>query len=247
MSRAMAARTRDSRGCAARSEPLVGAAQFRQQRLDAAGQLRLLLREPQRRLDVDHQVLVARARQALHQLLDLRALQRHFAQARFGQRLPRRGLARQFLRLLGHGARLDRVGAAVGALARQLLLDVGELLPEHARWRPAPAPTAPGRSTACPARPARRAAAPAHRRRGVGIQRRDLADGGGFAGGLGTHRNDSRAATTASRAGRDSQTTPKPALARGLRNARMRRDGARRATSPAAAAARAGARSPANC
>ena len=42
--------------------------------------VRLLLGQPDGRFDVDHQVFVARARQALHQLLQLGALQRNFTQ-----------------------------------------------------------------------------------------------------------------------------------------------------------------------
>jgi hypothetical protein len=112
-------------------QPLLRAAQGGQQRLGAAGQLGLLLRQPQGRFDVHHQVLVARARQALHQLLDLRALHGDLGQARLQHGLAGRGVARDVLGLARQRPRLHGGGAAVSALARQLLLDGAELLPQH--------------------------------------------------------------------------------------------------------------------
>ena len=53
----------------------------------------------------------------------------------FGQGLTRRGFARQVLGLPRQGPRFDRVGAGVGALPSQLLLDVGQLLPQHEAGR----------------------------------------------------------------------------------------------------------------
>ena len=62
-------------------DTLFGRPERGQQRLHAAGELRLLLRQPDGRLDIHHQVLIARARQALHQLLELGALQGHLVKS----------------------------------------------------------------------------------------------------------------------------------------------------------------------
>ena len=66
--------------------PLLGRLQGCQQRLGAAGQLGLLLRNAQGRLDVHHQGFIARARQALHQLFQLGALQSHLGEAGLHER-----------------------------------------------------------------------------------------------------------------------------------------------------------------
>jgi hypothetical protein len=102
-----------------------------QQWLGTTGQLGLLLRQAQGRLDIDHQIFVARAREALNQVLDLRALQGHFGEPRFRQRLTGRGFPRQLLCLPGQRARFDRIAAGLLALSRQLFLDGRKLLPEH--------------------------------------------------------------------------------------------------------------------
>ena len=87
-------------------------------------ELGLLLRQAQGRLDVDHQVLVARARQALHQLFELRALQRHLAQRASPARAWRAAVSRASSCAWRARARASiALRAGVGALARQLFLD----------------------------------------------------------------------------------------------------------------------------
>ena len=67
-------------------QPLVGLPQGDDQRFGAAGEHGLLQRHAQRRLDVEQQVLVARARQRLDQRLDLRPLHRDFGNTCLEQR-----------------------------------------------------------------------------------------------------------------------------------------------------------------
>ena len=93
--------------------------------------MRLLLGQPYGRFDVDHQVFVARARQALHQFLQLSALQRNFTQPGLEHRNAGGRLTRQFLGLAGTGASLLRLLPGLGTLARQLLLNVVEFLPKQ--------------------------------------------------------------------------------------------------------------------
>ena len=132
-------------------QALVGAAQRRQQRLDAAGQLRLLLRQAQGRLDVDHQVLVARTRQALHQLFELRALQRHFAEPGLRHGLACGGFPRQLLRLPRQGARLDGIGCPRRRSAAPAVPGCSRASARACRWTPATsAATASEQHTATP-------------------------------------------------------------------------------------------------
>ena len=70
------------------------------------GVLGLLLRQPQRGFDVDHQVFITRTRQTLHQLIELRALQGHFVEAQFHERHTGGGFLAEFLGPFGHGLRL---------------------------------------------------------------------------------------------------------------------------------------------
>jgi len=169
---------------------------------------RLLLRQAQGRFDVHEHVLVTRTGQALHQFFDLAALQCDFGQPRVQHGLARRSVARELLRLLGHQARFGRVVARILALPRELLLDVRQLLPQHAAQGQRAHRDRDERIHES-ARNDRRAG-----RIGGGRGDRILASREGRAlrlGRLGTHPSDSRAAITSTMDGRDTQTTPKPA------------------------------------
>ena len=98
--------------------PKVAGLECRQQWLNIARDLRLLQCHPHSGLDVDHQGLVTRARKALHQLFELRALQRDLGQARFRQRQPGRRVAHRFLRLPRARARASVDCARASALWR---------------------------------------------------------------------------------------------------------------------------------
>ncbi|MPM62728.1 hypothetical protein SDC9_109605 [bioreactor metagenome] len=112
-------------------DALVGALERGDHRLQAAGELRLLQRQAQAGFDVHYQVLIARARQALHQFFELRALQCHLVHPCFGHGQAGRGVARQVGGLARHGAGFDGLRAGVCGLAGQLFLNVGELVPQH--------------------------------------------------------------------------------------------------------------------
>jgi hypothetical protein len=148
MSRAMARCKRVQARLGGARQALVGRLERGQQRLGAAGELGLLLRQAQRGLDVDHQVFIARARQALHQFFELGALQADLADAGFLDGQPRREFARGFLGLARQGARFDGLRAGINAAARQFFLDVAELLPQQAAGQ-----QAAGRQRGHPQRP----------------------------------------------------------------------------------------------
>jgi hypothetical protein len=67
----------------------------------------------------------------LHEFFELAALQRRFVHAGFDHAQARAGIARQFFGLARKGTGFDRLGARIGRLARQLLLDAAELLPQQ--------------------------------------------------------------------------------------------------------------------
>ena len=110
----------------------VGAFERGHQRLHAAGQLGLLLGQAYRRLDVHHQIFIARTRQALDQVLKLGALQGHLTELDVRHRQPGRCVARQFLRLARDGARFHRLHGRIGTLAGELFPHAGQALPHHA-------------------------------------------------------------------------------------------------------------------
>ena len=187
--------------------PLVRGSQRSQQRLNAARQLRLLLGQADRRFDVHHQVFVTGARQALHQLLQLGTLQRNLTQPGLKYRDTGGRLARQLLSLAGTDTGILRLLAGLGALARQLLLNVIELLPKQQVGQK----RQQGQSTAC-------------RQPAPGATRHGWASGGLGGGGHDinalplrrwriciSHATDSIEATMSGRVGRDSCTWPNPA------------------------------------
>ena len=169
--------------------------------------MRLLLCQPNCRLDVHHQILVTRARQALHQLFQLGTLQRHFADTGLGDRQLCGRLQGQFLGRLGRGTGLCGLGTGIRTLARQLLLNATQFLPQQ---------TTPQQG--------RQGYRPRHHQQAVRsgrcLRRRHPANlpagthsGGGCSclGGVGRHCKDSMDASSAGSVGRDSHTTPKPA------------------------------------
>ena len=171
-------------------------------------------RDAQRRFDVDHQVLVARARHRLHQLLELAALQRHLGEARLEQRDLGGGLARAVLRLAGEQrASAAWLGAVLLAL-HQLALAAAHALVGAPGERRARRREHERRAAATIARPLQRRAAAAARGVGGGDGR------GGDGRGARRRARDRRsrlhrlyAGDHRIEAGRASRTSPKPACA----------------------------------
>ena len=97
--------------------------------------MRLLLGQPDGRFDVDHQVLIARARQTLHQFFQLASLHRHFAEPEFRNRQSGRGFKRLFLRLFGHRPSLERLQGRVGGLPGKLFTRRRKSLPKGGTCR----------------------------------------------------------------------------------------------------------------
>ena len=87
------------RGWAARAMRTSAPLECRQQGVEAASQLRLLLRQADGGFNVHHEVLIARTRETLHQFLKLAALQRHLAEPRLHHRQLGGGLHGHFLGL----------------------------------------------------------------------------------------------------------------------------------------------------
>ena len=196
-------------------DTLVGGFEGTQQRLGAAGQAGLLLCQAQGRLDVHHQVFVPRARQALHQVFQLRALQGHFTQAGVVHSEAGGGFTRQLLGFACDGAGLNGLGAGVGVLPRQLLLDVVEFLPQQATGHQGGDGDQRHRIKHRTGDARRRCSG---HRGWHGLGDRRVCAGRGepgritwFERGLRRHGSDSIEATTASSVGRDALTTPKPA------------------------------------
>ena len=105
---ATARRTRSRRGCALRARRSSACLSVASSGSVLPVIAALLHGHAQRGFDVGQHVLVARARQRLQQLLELRALQRVLGHARLEQRHLGRGIARHVLRLRGQHARLGR-------------------------------------------------------------------------------------------------------------------------------------------
>ena len=104
----------------------------RHQGLQAAGKFGLLLGQADAGIDIGHQILIARARHALHQFFKLIALQTEFTHAGFHHGDAGGAVAGQVLRVFGQGACLNRLRSGLGRLAGQLLLHIADPLPQNA-------------------------------------------------------------------------------------------------------------------
>ena len=121
-------------------QALVGLLERGHQRLGAAGDGALLQGHADRASTSATHVLVARARQRLDQLFELRALHRGLGHARFEQRQPWPPLARQILRAAGQHARFGGLAPAVGLAAHEFLFEALDALlrvPGQRQRRPA--------------------------------------------------------------------------------------------------------------
>ena len=200
-------------------EALVGLLERGHQRLGAAGECALLQGHAHGRLDIGDNVLIARARHRLQQLLDLRALHRRLGHTGFEQCGLGGGFARQLLRRVRQHTGLGGLRLAVGLAAHQFRLEAPDALLR------VPGQTKRGQRRAA-ARDDQHGQQPG--RQGsvvpIGLRRRGVADGGGVQGG-----DDCRQASicatlaqTAATVGGASKHVAETELARARRDSRVR-------------------------